>query len=165
MTPKPQSTDPSRRQVLCGLAIALIAPGALAACGDGGGSAGSAGSTTTAGPPPTTGGAGSTGSSGGSAGGSALAKLSDVPVGGGTLVDSPSGKVLVVQPTAGTVKAYNPTCPHQGTTVNAPQDNVITCPNHGSQFDASDGSVKTGPAASPLAEIPVRVQGTDIVLA
>ena len=154
MTAKPLPTDSSRRQVLCGLAIALLAPGAaLAACGDDGGQAGG---TTTA-PRTTTGGSGPAGTQ--------LAQLSAVPVGGGTLVDSPQGKVLVVQPSAGKVKAYDPTCTHQGTTVNPPQSGVITCPNHGSQFNASDGSVKGGPAARPLTEIPVRVESGAIVLA
>lgn len=157
MTAKPLATDSSRRQVLCGLVVGLLAPGALAAaCGSDGNQAGS---TTTSAPRATTTGGGS------GSGGAELAKLSAVPVGGGTLVDGPRGKVLIVQPSAGTVKAYDPTCTHQGTTVNPPQGNVITCPNHGSQFNATDGSVKTGPAALPLTQIPVRVEGGAIVMA
>lgn len=166
MTAKTRATDPSRRQVLCGLVVALLAPGALAAaCSE---SESGAGATTTTAPPRTTGGGGSTATTSAPGGGSsaqALAQLPDVPVGSGTLVDSPGGRVLIVQPTAGTVKAYDPTCTHQGTTVDPPKNNVITCPNHGSQFDANDGSVETGPAAAPLKEIPVRLEGTAIVLA
>jgi cytochrome b6-f complex iron-sulfur subunit len=165
LTAKPLPTDTSRRQVLCGLFIGLLAPGALAACGESqnGSQAGSqnGGSTTTPRPaPPTTGATGSA-----PAGATELAKLSAIPVGGGTLVDTAQGKVLLVQPSAGTVKAYDPTCTHQGTTVNPPKGGVMTCPNHGSQFYATDGSVKTGPAASPLTEIPVRVEGATVVLA
>jgi len=165
LTANPLPTDPSRRQVLCGLVVALLAPGALAAaCSE----SGSSGSSTTTAPPRTAGGgsgSGSTTSAGGGSSAQALAQLADVPVGGGTLVDSPAGKVLIVQPTAGTVKAYNPTCTHQGTTVDPPQNNTITCPNHGSQFSAADGSVTRGPAAAPLNEIAVRLEGTAIVLA
>lgn len=164
MTSTSLSNDPNRRQVLCGLVVALLAPGALAACGDGNSGA----SSTTTAPPRTTGGSGGTGATGAPTGGSspqALAQLSDVPVGSGTIVDSPAGKMLIVQPTAGTVKAYDPTCTHQGTQVNPPKDNTITCPNHGSQFSAEDGAVRTGPAAAPLNEIPVKLEGTAIVLA
>jgi cytochrome b6-f complex iron-sulfur subunit len=159
LTAKPLPTDSSRRQVLCGLVVGLLAPGALAAaCGDNGTQAG--GTTTT-----TPNAAATTTSGGGGSGGAELAKLSAVPVGGGILVNRSQGKVLIVQPSAGTVKAYDPTCTHQGTTVNPPQGNVITCPNHGSQYNATDGSVKRGPAPLPLKEIPVRVQGDAVVMA
>jgi len=158
------STDPSRRQVLCGLAIALLAPGALAAACGGNSSGSSSGSGTTTGG--TGGGAATTtgGSGGGTSG--ALAKVSDVPVGGGIIVNSSNGLVLLVQPTAGTIKAYDPTCTHQGFTVDPPQGGVITCvKGHGSQFNASDGSVKTGPATIPLHTVNVKVDGANIVLA
>ena len=164
MTVKPTPTDPSRRQVLCGLMVALLAPGALTACSD---SESSGGSTATSAAPPRTtagGGGGATSAPGGGSA-QALAQLADVPVGGGTLVDSAGGQVLIVQPTAGTVKAYDPRCTHQGTTVDTPRDNTITCPNHGSQFDATNGSVTKGPATMPLAEIPVKLEGTAIVMA
>lgn len=162
--------DPSRRQVLCGLAVALLAPAALAAaCGDGGGTSTEYGAPadTTTGGAATTGGAtgGPTTGGGTNAGGSALAKVSDVPVGGGVIVNSPRGMVLLVQPTAGTIKAYDPTCTHQGTTVGTPQSGVMTCPNHGSQYNAVDGSVKKGPAARSLATIQVKVDGANVVLA
>jgi len=157
------STDPSRRQVLCGLAVALLAPGALAAaCG---GDPGTTATTTTGGAGGTTTGGGATTTTGGGATG-ALAKLSDVPVGGGLIVDGPSGKVLLVQPAAGTVKGYDPTCPHQGFTVDPPKDGIITCvQGHGSQFDPNDGSVKRDPATSPLTRVEVTVQGDSVVLA
>jgi cytochrome b6-f complex iron-sulfur subunit len=150
-------SEPSRRQVLCGLAAALLGPAAMAvACGgsSGGGSGGTAGG----------GGAGA-GTAGGGTAGAALARLSDVPVGGGIVVATPTGMAVLVQPAAGTVKAFNASCTHQGTIVGAPRGGVITCPNHGSQFNAADGSVERGPAAAALAPIDVRVQGTDVVLA
>ena len=155
-------TDPSRRQVLCGLAVALLAPGALAAaCGGAGGTSSGSGATSGG---ATSAGATSAGSGGGTGG--ALAKVSDVPVGGGVIVNGPNGLVLLVQPTAGTIKAYDPTCTHQGFTVDPPKDGVITCvKGHGSQFNASDGSVKTGPATIPLHTVNVKVDGANVVLA
>jgi nitrite reductase/ring-hydroxylating ferredoxin subunit len=155
LTSQPEAT---RRQVLCGLAIALLAPAGLAACGDGGGSntgSGSTGGAATSAP-----GSGSGGASG------ALAKVSDIPVGGGKIVPSAKGQVLLTQPSAGTIKAYNPTCTHQGFTVDPPINGTITCTQgHGSQFNAVDGSIKRGPAAGPLHAIDVKVDGDAITLA
>ena len=59
-------------------------------------------------------------------------------------------KVVVTQPTAGDFKAFSATCPHQGCSVGSVKDNVITCPCHGSQFDAATGEVKKGPATKGL---------------
>lgn len=83
--------------------------------------------------------------------------LSQVPVGGGVILDRDPDPVLVVQPRPGTVKAFNASCPHAGTTVDPPQDGTITCPNHFSQFDAATGALRKGPASRGLAEVPVRV--------
>jgi cytochrome b6-f complex iron-sulfur subunit len=144
--------EPNRRQVLCGLAIALLAPAGLAACGSGSGSSSSGGTV-----PATGGGSGSNG---------VLAKVSDIPVGGGKIVSSARGKVLLTQPTAGTIKAYNPTCTHQAFTVDPPVNGTIICTQgHGSQFSADDGSVKQGPAASPLQTMNIKVTGDSITLA
>jgi len=41
--------------------------------------------------------------------------------------------------------------------------NVISCPCHGSAFSAEDGSVENGPASRPLREIPVTVEGDQVV--
>lgn len=161
MTAVDPTTDPSRRQVLCGLMVALLAPGALAACGSDSGPTGSPGTTTTGGGAPATTGAPTSATGGGSA----LATLADVPEGGGALVDGPSGKVLLVRPDAATIKAYDPACPHQGAEVTAPEGGVITCPRHGSTFDPASGARKSGPAQSGLAEIPVKVEGDQVLLA
>lgn len=153
------STDPSRRQVLCGLAVALLAPGALvSACGDDSGG-------TTAG---TTTGAGSTSASGDGGGGAptgTLAALSDVPVGGGLLVSSGPTQVLLVRLSETEVKGYDPRCTHQRVVVDPPRNGVISCSGHGSQFQAADASVLKGPATSPLKAIPVKIDGTSVVLA
>ncbi|HSK57732.1 MAG TPA: Rieske (2Fe-2S) protein [Actinomycetospora sp.] len=133
------TTGPSRRTVLCGLAVALAAPGALAACSSAGEFQPGTPTTTSA------------------AGGGAGVPLAEVPVGGGTILTVGERTVLVVQPTAGTVKAFDASCPHQGTTVDPPQGGVITCPNHLSQFDAATGAVRKGPADTGLTEVPARV--------
>ncbi len=137
----------SRRTMLCGLAVALLAPGALvAACGD-----------DSASTPPA-------GNGGGGGGSSRLAALADVPDGGGLIVEGPDGQVLLVR-TGDQVKAFNAACTHMGTIVDPPVDGVATCSNHGSEFSTDDGSVKKGPATSPLAEVAVRVDGANVVMA
>ena len=135
------TTGPNRRTVLCGLAAALAVPGALAACSSDPGEF-QPGTPTQAAPQPTAGGG---------------TPLAQVPVGGGTIVTKGEQTILLVQPTAGTVKGFDASCPHQGTTVDPPQNGVITCPNHFSQFDGATGALRKGPAATGLTEVPVRV--------
>jgi cytochrome b6-f complex iron-sulfur subunit len=164
---EPTTTDPtptpSRRGMLCGLVVALLAPGALvAACSSDSTSGGGGGSTPTGGG--TTGG-GSSGSSG-SSGSTALAALADVPQGGGLVVNNPSGgKILLTRPSGDEIKAYNASCTHQGTIVDPPKDGKVTCPNHGSQFDPATGQATRGPAVKALSSVGVKVDGADIVLA
>ncbi|MFC6094082.1 Rieske (2Fe-2S) protein [Saccharothrix lopnurensis] len=148
----------SRRSALCGLLVALAVPGGLAACGGGEPTpTGGAGATDT----PT---AGSTGN--GTTGAAVIAALADVPDGGGLVAGNPAtSKPLVLVRTGETVKAYDATCPHQGVAVAPPENGTITCPAHGSQFSAADGSLAKGPATRGLTEVAVRVEGDQVFLA
>jgi Rieske Fe-S protein len=95
-----------------------------------------------------------------------VAAVTDVPQGGGLVVDQPGGgKLLLVRSSASDVKAFNAACTHQGTTVDVPKNGTITCPNHGSQFDAATGALKKGPATRGLSAVSVKVDGSDVVLA
>lgn len=146
----------TRRRALCGLVVAFAAPAALAAC-----------SSASEAPPatPTGGsGAGTTGATGGAAGSTTTAApaaggtpVAQVPVGGGLVVDGPNGPVVLTQPQAGVIKAFDAACPHQGTTVDPPEGGTITCPNHGSEFDATSGALKKGPAESGLTPVATTV--------
>ena len=108
--------------------------------------------------------AGSGGSSGGGGGGAAvLAKTSDVPVGGGTILTDK--KIVITQPQPGTFHAFTAVCTHAGCTVGSVSSGTINCPCHGSRFNINNGSVVNGPAASPLAPINIKVQDTSIVQA
>ncbi|MDD7964719.1 Rieske (2Fe-2S) protein [Actinomycetospora lemnae] len=140
----PTTTGPNRRTVLCGLAAALAVPGALAACSSSAGSAAPA--PAPASPAP-----------GAAPAPLATVPLADVPVGGGTVLRGGERPVVVVQPAAGTVRAFDATCPHQGATVAAPEGGVITCPAHQSRFEAATGAVHEGPAERGLTELPARV--------
>jgi cytochrome b6-f complex iron-sulfur subunit len=150
-TTKPEAR--SRREVLCGLMVALVAPGALvAACSD----------TTTPAAPSGTG----AGTTGGATPSGPLAALADVPEGSGLVLQStPKGPLLLVRPTPDTVKAFNAACPHMGTVVEPPAGGTITCPNHGSTFDGATGALKGGPATTGLKEVPVKVEGDKVVFA
>ncbi len=142
------TSGPNRRTVLCGLALGVAAPGALAACaplGRGGQNGGGVGSLKS---------------------GTVVGKVSDVPIGGGVL-ETVNNDVLVllVAPSPGVIKAFDPTCPHAGATVGAPQGGVITCPAHGSQFNAATGALERGPAQQGLTVVPVTIKGDNVVLA
>ncbi|MBM9509169.1 Rieske (2Fe-2S) protein [Streptomyces sp. KK5PA1] len=106
---------------------------------------------------------GSTTSSAASGGGTALAKTSDIPVGGGKIFADQ--KVVVTQPTAGQFKCFSAICTHQGCTVGDVSGGTINCPCHGSKFHVADGSVANGPAVSPLPPKQVSVSGDQITLA
>ncbi|WP_106402755.1 Rieske (2Fe-2S) protein [Actinocorallia populi] len=85
-----------------------------------------------------------------------VAKVADVPVGGGRL--NGELKLLVTQPTEGVFKVFTSKCPHQGCGVSTPKDGIADCPCHGSEFDITDGSVKKGPAKTGLREYPSTVK-------
>ncbi|KUN88402.1 hypothetical protein AQJ66_07285 [Streptomyces bungoensis] len=164
-SPQP-APGPARRTVVAAAGAAGLAA-ALTACGSsdddssknvttGSGASGSTGST----------GAGSAGGASedtGSAGGTALAKTSDIPEGGGKIFKDKG--VVVTQPTAGTYKAFSAKCTHQGCAVGSVTGGVIVCPCHNSHFSVADGSVKHGPATQPLAAEKITVSGDEIKLA
>lgn len=136
---------PNRRQVLCGLMIGLLAPAGVVACTNGTARRNGVGDAKA---------------------GAVLAKVSDIAIGGGALVNSgTNGQLLVCQPSRGVFTAYNPTCTHLGNTVDPPQHNVIICPAHGSQFNSANGDVEKGPAQTPLASVKVTVAGANVLLA
>ncbi|MHB9754649.1 Rieske (2Fe-2S) protein [Streptomyces sp. BYX5S] len=93
----------------------------------------------------------------------ALAKTSDIPVGGGKVF--PDDKVVVTQPAKGDFKAFSAVCTHQGCTVKDVSGGTINCPCHGSKFKVADASVAGGPAPSPLEARRIEVTGNSITLA
>lgn len=105
--------------------------------------------------------AGGTGSGSGQGGAAMLARTSDVPVGGGTVLTEK--KIVITQPQPGTFHAFTAVCTHAGCTVGSVSSGTINCPCHGSRFSISNGSVVNGPAASPLAPVSIKVQGTSIL--
>jgi Rieske Fe-S protein len=154
---------PSRRAVIAASGAAGLTA-VLTACGPEGdtsggepgpaagttGGAGTVGSTDAPQSPPGTAGAGAT-----------LARVSDIPVGGGKIFGDRG--VVVTQPRAGTIKAFSTACTHQGCSVTK-VDATIDCPCHGSRFDITDGSVVGGPAPRGLPPVAIKISGGTISL-
>ncbi len=93
-------------------------------------------------------------------GGKGLVTLADVPTGGGVVVES--AKVVVVRDTGG-VHAFSAVCTHQGCLVSSVSGGSISCPCHGSVFDATTGKPTHGPATQPLAPVQVTVKAGEVV--
>ena len=94
--------------------------------------------------------------------GKTVVKTSDIPVGAGKVFDAT--KVVVTQPKAGEFKAFSAICTHMGCTVAGVANGTITCPCHGSTYDAATGQVTGGPAPSPLPSRTVTVSGGSITV-
>lgn len=102
------------------------------------------------------------GDAGGGGGGAPLAEVADLPDGGGEVFGD---KHVVLVRDGDQVHGLSATCTHQGCTVSGVADGRITCPCHGSVFDAATGDVVTGPATTPLPAVPVEVRGGAVYLA
>lgn len=105
--------------------------------------------------------AGDTGPAGGG-GDAPLAEVADLPDGGGLVLGD---QHVVLVRDGDQVHGLSATCTHQGCTVSGVADGRITCPCHGSVFDAATGDVITGPASSPLPAVPVEVRDGAVYLA
>jgi Rieske Fe-S protein len=146
----------------------------LVACGGGAGSSGGGSGGGDSGGGNSGGGNYGGGSDGGSkkssggdaaAGGTAIASESEVASGSAIKFKDSGKPAVLVRLDNGDFVAYSAVCTHQGCTV-AYQDGDLACPCHGSLFDPAEGAaVVTGPATRPLPEIPVKVQGGEVVRA
>jgi Rieske Fe-S protein len=155
----------TRRVMLAGAGAAALA--VLAGCATYDSSAAPAAPAPAPTPVPAGGSTGDSASPDGSGGGAAakdvLAVTTDIPVGGGKIIDRQ--QVVITQPTAGTFKCFTAVCTHQGCIVGDVTGGTINCPCHGSKFKVADGSVAKGPAARPLRAVDITVAGTSITLA
>ena len=152
---------PSRRALLAGAGAtcAAVLAGCSTSDANNGGSTPATGgaASSAAGSAPATGGSAATA---GSAAAGALAATSQVPDGGGKIIDGVN--IVITQPQSGLFRAFSAICTHQGCIVNNVSNGTINCPCHGSKYSIKDGSVVNGPAPSPLAAIAIKVEGTSI---
>jgi len=157
------SVPASRRRTLlacAGAACAAVLAGCARYDSTNGGIAGSQPARSSS-PPASQAGPGS--GSAAPAGPPMLASTADIPVGGGKVLADK--KIVITQPQAGSFDAFTAVCTHQGCIVGSVTGGTINCPCHGSKFNITNGSVVNGPAASPLAPVGIKVQGTSIVQA
>jgi nitrite reductase/ring-hydroxylating ferredoxin subunit len=128
-------------------AVGVAGAGALAACSS---------------PPVPSPGSPASGGGGGGGGGAGSIPTSEIPVGSGKIF--PDTQTVITQPTAGTFKAFDAICPHQGCTVASFEGSQIVCPCHQSHFDITTGDPVSGPAATGLAPKTVTVSGTTLTV-
>jgi cytochrome b6-f complex iron-sulfur subunit len=155
------------RFIRLGTALGVGAAGAsLAACGGGAGSSGggNSGGDESKGGGQAKGGGEAQGG-GKEAGGASIASESEVAPGSAVTFEDAGNPAVLIHLDNGDFVAYSAVCTHQDCEV--PYKNgQLVCPCHGSVFDPADGAaVVTGPAQSPLPEIPVKVQNGEIVKA
>jgi Rieske Fe-S protein len=141
-TSESRRRDLSRRDVVRGTALGLVAVPLVAACGGGQSGSGGAGGAKRSGP--------------------VEVPVGDVPVDGGTILSD--AEVVVTQPSKGQFQAFSAVCTHQGCLVNQVADGAIICPCHGSRFSIEDGSVLGGPAPKPLPAATVTVRSGKVVV-
>ncbi len=162
-SPAPQQQQ-SRRNFAWGLASGGAAMLALAWLADAlhllpgtGATANNANAPVTLGSPVA--GSPSTGSN--PAAGGVIAKISDVPANSAFNFTLPanSDPGVLIHLGNGQFVAYNATCTHAGCLVDFdPASHNLVCPCHGASFDpAKSAAVLTGPAQTPLASVPVKV--------
>jgi Rieske Fe-S protein len=155
----------SRRGVLAGsaAAVAVLALGACAPGEEASTSGTTPGDATTQ--PPAESESADDSSGEGESSGEPLAGTGDFPVGGGVVVKTASGVVVITHPTDTDFLAFNGTCPHQGCPVTEVLENTILCNCHGSVFDGSTGDRLEGPAPTGLKPVPIQVSDGEIYLA
>jgi len=72
--------------------------------------------------------------------------------------------VLMTQPKAGTFRAFNPACTHEGFQISGVEGSNLVCPVHGAQFDSTTGKATRGPAQMPLRRYTVSRTGTTLYI-
>lgn len=82
-----------------------------------------------------------------------LGAATQVPVGGAKIFRD--DKVVVSQPAQGSFKAFSAVCTHLGCVLDSVDGTTVSCPCHGSRFDAETGAVVQGPATKALPAVKV----------
>lgn len=90
-----------------------------------------------------------------------LATTDSIPVNGGMLFEA--DEYVITQPKAGKFLGFDSLCTHEGCPVDVfDKPNTMSCSCHSTDFDATTGKVKSGPAKKPLPKKPIIVEGNNI---
>jgi len=177
---KEDTLEKVSRETFIRLAAALgvgAASASVAACGggsggaaapDGGGSesnTGGSGGSSSKGASSGSGEASDGGEAAAGSGGAAIAQESEVAPGKAVKFKDGGKDAVLVHLDGGEFVAYSAVCTHAGCTV-AYKNAQLACPCHGSIFDPANGAeVVSGPAQTPLPEIPVEVRNGEVLRA
>lgn len=71
--------------------------------------------------------------------------------------------VVVSRAENGSLKAFSSICTHAGCAINKLEGATLTCPCHGSEFDAMTGKVLHVLTTTPLEELSVEAKGGKII--
>ncbi len=72
--------------------------------------------------------------------------------------------VLITQPKAGTFRAFNAACTHQGQLLSLVQGTNVICEAHGASFNTDSGKVTRPPASMPLKKYTITKTGTTLYI-
>ena len=94
-----------------------------------------------------------------------ITTINDLAVGQSLEFTSSAGiSAILFRSSEDKVYALSRICTHEGCSVDFDMNqNRLICPCHGANYEASDGSVISGPTTKSLAKIKVEIQGQDIV--
>ncbi len=92
-----------------------------------------------------------------------VAKKSEIAPGSAKPVNVDGLDILLCN-VHGEVYAIEDVCTHDGAPLDQGtlEENCVTCPRHGAQFDVTTGEAITLPAVMPVMTFPVRVEDDDI---
>jgi 3-phenylpropionate/trans-cinnamate dioxygenase ferredoxin subunit len=92
-----------------------------------------------------------------------VARRDEVPPGEARAFDV-DGVPIAIYNVEGEFYATCDTCSHEEASLADGwlDDDVVTCPSHGAEFNVRTGEVLSLPATEPIATYPVRVEGDDI---
>lgn len=86
-------------------------------------------------------------------------------IGGSTIIDTASGKVIVLRTGEKSFAAYSARCTHKGGIVDYdPASKQFVCPKHGSRFESATGFVAEGPAKQSLSAYKTKSDGSSVIV-
>ena len=95
-----------------------------------------------------------------------VAELGDIAETGDLLYVEVDGEPVCLANVHGEICAFTDSCTHIGGPLSEGEldDDIITCPLHGAQFNVHTGKVVRGPARQDIQTYAVKIEGEDILV-